>query len=62
MKILSIPNFESRTFGWVQDPSKFENLCDVVAVFNTKSQKHKDLWEKSLIVSLDTSRNIWIRE
>lgn len=32
-----------RTFGWVQDPSNFRSLCDVVAVFDFKSAKHKEL-------------------
>lgn len=32
-----------RTFGWVQDPSNLRSLCDVVAVFDINSQKHKDL-------------------
>ena len=32
-----------RAFGWVQDPSNLRSLCDVVAVFDTNSKKHKDL-------------------
>lgn len=32
-----------RTFGWVQDPSDFRSLCDVVAIFDENSQKHQEL-------------------
>lgn len=32
-----------RAFGWVQDPSNLRSLCDVVAVFDANSQKHKEL-------------------
>lgn len=32
-----------RAFGWVQDPSNLRSLCDVVAVFDANSLKHKDL-------------------
>lgn len=32
-----------RAFGWVQDPSNLRSLCDVVAVFDRNSKKHKDL-------------------
>lgn len=32
-----------RTFGWVQDPSDFRSLCDVVAVFHRNTSKHLEL-------------------
>lgn len=32
-----------RTFGWVQDPSDFRSLCDVVAIFDETSLKHQKL-------------------
>lgn len=32
-----------RAFGWVQDPSNLRSLCDVVAVFDADSPKHKEL-------------------
>ena len=32
-----------RAFGWVQDPSNLRSLCDVVAVFDANSNKHRDL-------------------
>jgi hypothetical protein len=32
-----------RAFGWVQDPSDFRSLCNVVAVFDVNSTKHKEL-------------------
>ena len=33
----------SRTFGWVQNPSDFDKLRDVVAVFAYDSYMHKKL-------------------
>lgn len=35
-----------RTFGWVQDPSDFRSLCDVVAIFDETSSKHRELAEQ----------------
>ncbi len=35
-----------RAFGWVQDPSNLRSLCDVVAVFDCHSQKHRQLKEE----------------
>ena len=32
-----------RSFGWVQDPSNFRNLCNVVAVFDENSIVHQTL-------------------
>lgn len=32
-----------RALGWVQDPSNLASLCDVVAIFDKNSKKHKDL-------------------
>jgi len=43
IKIIHTENTESRTFGWVQNPSNFRSLCDVVAVFDANSAKHKQL-------------------
>lgn len=40
-----------RTFGWVQDPSDFRSLCDVVAVFNQDTDKHIEL-KTSIIPAL----------
>jgi len=37
-----------RAFGWVQDPSDFRSLCNVVAVFDSNSAKHKELVKKIL--------------
>jgi hypothetical protein len=42
------PPKTSRAFGWVQDPSNFRSLCDVVAVFDPASAKHKELTDKIL--------------
>lgn len=37
-----------RTFGWVQDPSDFRKLCDVVAVFYKDSAKHREVREERI--------------
>ncbi|MDR2599446.1 MAG: hypothetical protein LBC73_04135 [Oscillospiraceae bacterium] len=46
--ILHTENIVSRTFGWVQNPSDFRKLCNVVAVFDYNSEKHKQLQETIL--------------
>ena len=38
----------SRTFGWVQDPGKIENLRKTVEVFDHKSPTYKALIEKRI--------------
>ena len=43
ISVIHTQNKNFRTFGWVQDPSNLRSLCDVVAVFDPDSQKHKDL-------------------
>lgn len=43
INILPTQNTSFRTFGWVQDPSNFRSLCDVVAIFDYNSPKHKEL-------------------
>ncbi|HIU25392.1 MAG TPA: hypothetical protein IAC50_02685 [Candidatus Copromorpha excrementigallinarum] len=45
-----------RTFGWVQDPSDFRSLCDVVAIFDKNSSKHCELKE-SIIPRLVEDRD-----
>ena len=45
-----------RTFGWIQDPSDFRSLCDVVAIFNKDSSKHIELKE-SIIPRLIEKRD-----
>jgi hypothetical protein len=59
ISILKIENSKSRTFGWVQDPSNFRSLCDVVAVFDPNSAKHKELTEITLpkLVLADDGRD-----
>ena len=41
--ILNVPTKETRTFGWVQDSSSIDNLCNVVALFDSESNFHKKL-------------------
>ncbi|MCL2386858.1 MAG: hypothetical protein FWC89_04815 [Defluviitaleaceae bacterium] len=46
----------SRTFGWVQDPNNFRSLCNVVAVFDYESSKHRELVDviiPSLVLTKD---------
>jgi len=56
IKIIHTKNIKSRTFGWVQNPSNFRSLCNVVAVFDHNSQKHKELINKE-IPALITTKN-----
>lgn len=46
ISIIPTYNTKFRAFGWVQDPSNLRSLCDVVAIFNPKSLKHKELVQK----------------
>lgn len=43
ISVIPTHNTKYRAFGWVQDPSNLRSLCDVVAVFDANSEKHKDL-------------------
>jgi len=43
ISILPTQTRSFRAFGWVQDPSNFRSLCNVVAVFDEKSAIHKEL-------------------
>jgi hypothetical protein len=43
IKIIEVDNIKFRTFGWVQDPSNFRSLCDVVSIFDVNSAKHIQL-------------------
>lgn len=45
-----------RTFGWVQDPSDFRSLCDVVAVFDENSEVHNKL-KNDIILRLVEERD-----
>ena len=46
MENINISNITVRTFGWVQDPGKIENLRKVVEVFDYNSETHKELRDK----------------
>ena len=43
ISVIPTYNTSFRAFGWVQDPSNLRSLCDVVAVFDADSEKHKEL-------------------
>ena len=45
-----------RAFGWVQDPSDFRSLCDVVSIFNKDTSKHVEL-KNSIIPRLVEERD-----
>lgn len=46
ISVIPTYNTNFRAFGWVQDPSNLRSLCDVVAVFDSNSEKHKELVHK----------------
>jgi len=48
ISVLPTYNNKFRAFGWVQNPSKFRSLCDVVAIFDANSAKHKELVAKMI--------------
>ena len=37
-----------RTFGWIQNPSSFKNLKNVVSVFDFKTDIHKDIIDRKI--------------
>ncbi len=45
-----------RAFGWVQDPSNFRSLCDVVAIFDNNASKHNEL-KQTIIPRLVSSED-----
>lgn len=46
INILNVSTKETRAFGWVQDSSNINSLCDVVALFDSESDFHKKLIEE----------------
>lgn len=43
IEIVNVPTKDTRAFGWIQDSSNIESLCNVVAVFDSESDFHKKL-------------------
>ena len=43
IEIINVPTKDTRAFGWVQDSSNIDSLCDVVSVFDSESDFHKKL-------------------
>lgn len=43
IEIIDVPTKDTRAFGWVQDSSNIESLCNVVSVFDSESDFHKRL-------------------
>lgn len=56
INVIPIQANRFRTFGWVQDPSDFRSLCDVVAIFNKESSKYIEL-KDSIIPRLIEERD-----
>ncbi|MCL2078832.1 MAG: hypothetical protein FWH17_03200 [Oscillospiraceae bacterium] len=58
VSILHTENAKTRTFGWVQNPSNFRSLCNVVAVFDQSSTMHNELRNKIIpdLVSLENGQ------
>lgn len=48
IEIRKMQNLKFRTFGWVQDPSNFDSLYKVVAIFDKESQVYKELIESRI--------------
>lgn len=57
--IIEINSKKTRTFGWVQDSSNLDSLCNVVAIFDNTSDFHKQLKTKIIptLVSPENGRN-----
>ena len=43
IELRKMENRNFRTFGWVQDPSDFDSLVDVVSIFDSESAVHREL-------------------
>lgn len=63
ISVIPTHNTTFRAFGWVQDPSNLRSLCDVVAIFDINSQKHKDLIDNIIpkLVEERDGRNDFIK-
>lgn len=54
--IIEINSKKTRTFGWVQDSSNIDSLCNVVAIFDSTSDFHKRL-KTTIIPALVSPEN-----
>ena len=48
IELRKMENRKFRTFGWVQDPSDFKSLYNVVAIFDNTSEVHKQLVDERI--------------
>lgn len=48
INIIEVNNKTIRTFGWVQNPSNFESLKKVVAIFDNTSKTYNELKDKKI--------------
>ena len=48
INIIDVNNKTIRTFGWVQNPSNFESLKKVVAIFDNTSKTYNELKDKKM--------------
>ena len=46
-----------RTFGWVQDPSDFKSLYNVVSIFDSTSKVHKELVDERIEKLIEEREN-----
>lgn len=61
--VIEINFKKTRTFGWVQDASSLDSLCNVVAIFDDTSDFHKRLKTTIIpaLVSPENGRNEMLR-
>lgn len=43
INIINVPSKDTRAFGWVQDSSRIDSLCNVVAIFDSESNFHNQM-------------------
>lgn len=48
INIIDVNNKTTRTFGWIQNPSNFESLKKVVAIFDNTSKTYNELKDKKI--------------
>ena len=48
ISIINVNNKNTRTFGWVQNPSNFDSLKKVVSIFDNTSKTYIELKDKKI--------------
>ena len=57
IELRKMENRKFRTFGWVQDPSDFKSLYNVVAIFDNTSEVHKQLVDERIEKLIEEKEN-----